>query len=373
MTLNGQCLKSVDKPIKLINVELNQLINATEKSPIMTSSLSDALKESKNVLLIISPDINTNVYDYILNLCENKKLAIISENIPLQYIDYQTILNKDNIENYDFFGACAGRAPMLINKQLYDYDLIIVISSVIMNAYSGFLGSVTTLFNVITAPKTVATVIKNALQDSIYNIQKLSSGLTIRNPIYESIREGIIATGKAINTYAINIEADYLNKSDTHSNIFAGDMFLSQIEAQNIILEQHKLKTPATLYEGIDLYIKCYDNIAYFVTMLEYACKKVLKGGRVRVNIDSMASFGNQTFQEVFYKNTLTDIADAVDESNYMESFYAFLLKYYALNYHIALPYNEKLNTVLIQAGLNPLKEDELKSFLDNCHNKGII
>ena len=86
-----------------------------------------------------------------------------------------------------------------------------------------------------------------------------------------------------------------------------------------------------------------------------------------------MQSFGNNIFQEIFNKNTLAEIADAVDETNYMESFYAFILKYYTLNYHIALPYNEKLNPVLRQAGLNPLKEDEMQNFLSNCNNKGIF
>ena len=56
-----------------------------------------------------------------------------------------------------------------------------------------------------------------------------------------------------------------------------------------------------------------------------------------------------------------------------MESFYAFILKYYTLNYHIALPANEKLNAAFIQAGLNPLSSNDLCKFLESCSNKGVI
>ena len=86
-----------------------------------------------------------------------------------------------------------------------------------------------------------------------------------------------------------------------------------------------------------------------------------------------MHSFGNKIFQEIFYLNTLSEIANNVNENNYMESFYAFILKYYTLNYHIALPENEKLNAAFIQAGLNPLNSDDLSRFLDSCSNKGAI
>ena len=66
-------------------------------------------------------------------------------------MQYQAVFNQSDINDYVFFGACAGRAPMLVNKNIYDYDLVISASSVIMNAYSGFLGSITTLFNAVTA------------------------------------------------------------------------------------------------------------------------------------------------------------------------------------------------------------------------------
>lgn len=370
MILNGQCLRLADEPIKTINTDINCVIDAVENNPLMSESLSKLVKESSSILFIASPDINIEIYDYIADLCQGKNFAVISDNIPVKYMQYQAIFNQSLVDDYVFFGACAGRAPMLVNKNIYDYDLVISASSVIMNAYAGFLGSVTTLFNAVTAPKTVASVIKYALQDSLYNVHKLSSGLTIRNPIYESIREGLITAGKAIHSFSINIPIDYKNIDNAHKEVFAGDTFISQIEAQNIILDKQKAQTAPYLYDGLEFAIQCYNNVVYFITLVEDACKKLLKGGRLLIDIDDMHSFGNKVFQEIFYHNTLSEIADNVNESNYMESFYAFILKYYTLNYHIALPENEKLNAAFIQAGLNPLNDNELSSFLDSCSKK---
>lgn len=373
MILNGQCLRLADEPIKTINTDINCVIDAVENNPLMSESLSKLVKESSSILFIASPDINIEIYDYIADLCQGKNFAVISDNMPVKYMQYQAIFNQSLVDDYVFFGACAGRAPMLVNKNIYDYDLVISASSVIMNAYAGFLGSVTTLFNAVTAPKTVASVIKYALQDSLYNVHKLSSGLTIRNPIYESIREGLITAGKAIHSFSINIPIDYKNIDNVHKEVFAGDTFISQIEAQNIILDKQKAQTAPYLYDGLQFAIQCYNNVVYFITLVEDACKKLLKGGRLLIDIDDMHSFGNKVFQEIFYHNTLSEIADNVNESNYMESFYAFILKYYTLNYHIALPENEKLNAAFIQAGLNPLNDNELSSFLDSCSKKGVI
>ncbi len=156
MILNGQCLRLADKPIKTINTDINCVINAVENNPLMSESLSSLIKESSSILFIASPDINIEIYDYTKDLCHGKKFAVISDNIPSKYMQYQAVFNQSDINDYVFFGACAGRAPMLVNKNIYDYDLVISASSVIMNAYSGFLGSITTLFNAVTAPKTVA-------------------------------------------------------------------------------------------------------------------------------------------------------------------------------------------------------------------------
>ena len=192
MILNGQCLRLADKPVKRINIDIESIIDAAENNPLMSENIKELVKKSDNILLITSSDICEEVYDYIFSICSGKNIAVISDNIPLKYMQYQTIFNHGNIEDYLFFGASAGRAPMLVNKNINNYDLVIVISTVMMNAYGGFLGSITTLFNAITAPKTGAAVVKNALQDSLYNIQKIACCLTIRIPVYECIREGLI-------------------------------------------------------------------------------------------------------------------------------------------------------------------------------------
>ena len=370
MILNGQCLRLVDNSLKCINVNIDD-IEKSINEPFMAEPLKSQINDANNILFIISPDISESVYEYFLKLCSGKKVHMAGFFIPEKYKEYEVIFNKSNANEYDFFGAAAGRAAMLVHKSIKDYDLIIVISSVILNTFGGFLGSVSTLFTNITADKTIMQVLKYALQDivSTSSFSKLFSGVTIRNPIYESMREGLVTAGKAVHSFAVNIVSDYKHKDEIKHPVFSGDVFISQIEAQNIISSFYNKLKPATLYDGIKLNIKCYNNVIYMISLIESACKMLLKGGRLLINIDDMKSFGNKTFQECFYNNTLEEIVSSINEDNYMEVFFSFILKYYTLNYHIALPFNEDLNDKLIQAGLNPLKDDEYNNFLANCHN----
>lgn len=370
MILNGQCLRLVDNSLKCINVNIAD-IEKSINEPFMAEPLKSQINDANNILFITSPDISESVYEYFLKLCSGKKVHMAGFFIPEKYKEYEVIFNKSNANEYDFFGAAAGRAAMLVHKSIKDYDLIIVISSVILNTFGGFLGSVSTLFTNITADKTIMQVLKYALQDivSTSSFSKLFSGVTIRNPIYESMREGLVTAGKAVHSFAVNIVSDYKYEDEIKHPVFSGDVFISQIEAQNIISSFYNKLKPATLYDGIKLNIKCYNNVIYMISLIESACKMLLKGGRLLINIDDMKSFGNKTFQECFYNNTLEEIVSSINEDNYMEVFFSFILKYYTLNYHIALPFNEDLNDKLIQAGLNPLKDDEYNNFLANCHN----
>ena len=370
MILNGQCLRLVDNSLKCINVNIAD-IEKSINEPFMAEPLKSQINDANNILFITSPDISESVYEYFLKLCSGKKVHMAGFFIPEKYKEYEVIFNKSNANEYDFFGAAAGRAAMLVHKSIKDYDLIIVISSVILNTFGGFLGSISTLFTNITADKTIMQVLKYALQDivSTSSFSKLFSGVTIRNPIYESMREGLVTAGKAVHSFAVNIVSDYKHKDEIKHPVFSGDVFISQIEAQNIISSFYNKLKPATLYDGIKLNIKCYNNVIYMISLIESACKMLLKGGRLLINIDDMKSFGNKTFQECFYNNTLEEIVSSINEDNYMEVFFSFILKYYTLNYHIALPFNEDLNDKLIQAGLNPLKDDEYNNFLANCHN----
>ena len=370
MILNGQCLRLVDNSLKCINVNIAD-IEKSINEPFMAEPLKSQINDANNILFITSPDISESVYEYFLKLCSGKKVHMAGFFIPEKYKEYEVIFNKSNANEYDFFGAAAGRAAMLVHKSIKDYDLIIVISSVILNTFGGFLGSISTLFTNITAAKTIMQVLKYALQDivSTSSFSKLFSGVTIRNPIYESMREGLVTAGKAVHGFAVNIVSDYKYEDEIKHPVFSGDVFISQIEAQNIISSFYNKLKPATLYDGIKLNIKCYNNVIYMISLIESACKMLLKGGRLLINIDDMKSFGNKTFQECFYNNTLEEIVSSINEDNYMEVFFSFILKYYTLNYHIALPFNEDLNDKLIQAGLNPLKDDEYNNFLANCHN----
>ncbi len=368
MILNGQCLRLADNSIKCININIDAL-NKAVSQPFMAKPFIEQITSAENILVILSPDIDENVYEYITNICSDKKISIISQNIPEKYKQYELQLNNNNTDDYEFFGACAGRAPMLVHKSIPQYDMVVIISSVMLNSFGGYLGSVSTLFTNITAAKTQAYVVQYALQDSLFHIQKLHSGVTIRNPVYESMREGLITASKAVNSFAVNIASDYAYQNEIENTVCAGDLFISQIEAQNSISSFYNSIQPAVNFDGIRMRVTCYNNVIYFISRIEMACRHLVKGGRLLIDINDMQSFGNTTFQEIFYKNTLEEIADSVTESNYMECFYAFILKYYTMHYHIALPYFENLNNALIQAGLNPLRKLEYNSFLANCKN----
>lgn len=373
MILNGQCLRLADNTIKCVDVDIEKVKEACN-NPFMAEPLPNQLQNMENILLICSPDISENVYDYIVDLCSGKNISIISQNIPSKFKEYEVVFNNTCVDDYEFFGACAGRAAMLLHNSLKNYDIVITVSSVMMNTFGGFLGSIATLFTNTTANKTISQMIKYALQDSLYSIQKLHSGVTIRNPIYESMREGIITAGKSIHSFAINIVSDYAFEEQISKDVYAGDLFISQIEAQNNISKFYKTLVPAVSYDGITVKMQCYNNVIYFISLVETACRYLLKGGRLLIEIDDMKSFGNKAFQDVFYNNnTLEEMIEYINDDNYMEVFYAFILKYYTSHYHIALPENDKLNGVLKQAGLNPMRKIELNSFLGNCNNTTTI
>lgn len=371
MILNGQCLRLADNSVKYLDISIDDIKNSV-KQPLMSDELETLINKSSNILFIISPDINNKVYEYFISLAKDKKINIISSSIPEEYKQYEIVFDKYNYDDYEFFGAAAGRAAMLLHKKVREYDLVVVISSVILNAFGGYLGSTTTLFTNTVAAKTISQVIKYALQDISHtgSYSKITSGTTIRNPIYESIREGLVTAGKAVNAFAVNIVSDYVYEDNINHSVFSGDIFISQIEAQNVITSYYNKLIPPALYDGIKINVKYCDNVVYFISLIEAACKRLMKGGRLLVCADNMKSFGNEKFQECFYNNTLEEMASNVNEENYMESFYSFILKYYTLNYHIAVTSNDELNKSYIQAGLNPLKEGEYDSFLANCSNR---
>ena len=66
MILNGQCLRLADNNIKCVDVDINDIANSI-KQPFMAEPLENLIDDAKNILFILSPDINEKVYDYFIN------------------------------------------------------------------------------------------------------------------------------------------------------------------------------------------------------------------------------------------------------------------------------------------------------------------
>ena len=80
MILNGQCLRLADNSVKCVNVSIDEIKNSVNK-PFMSEALGTLIEKSSNILYILSPDINEEVYEYFISLSKDKNFNIISSNI----------------------------------------------------------------------------------------------------------------------------------------------------------------------------------------------------------------------------------------------------------------------------------------------------
>ena len=372
MLLNGQCLRSVDNKILKVDTDTETLKEAVENNAFMTDSFTEVVKNAKNIMLITTALINDNIYEYIDSVCGGKLKTIIGMDVPNKYKDKVMEIDYHNIDDFEFFGANAGRAPVLFHKSIYDHDLIITVSGVFLCPVGGYAGTISTLFTSLSAAKSTASVLQNALNDSVNRMTQLHSGVTIRNPVYESMREGIITAGRVMNHFAINITHDY-RFADIRGQIYAGDLLISQIEAQNKITAFYTRETEKPSLDGLRIEINYFQNIIYLISIIEVVCRKVKLGGRLLVVVDDIDTFGNDIFKEILNTSSLQDIINNMNEYNYMESFFAYILKYYASIFHIGITSDEKINKDLIQAGLNPIEESDYDDFLKNCNLKETV
>lgn len=372
MTLNEQCLKSVDNKVIKIDIDINELKIALEEKAIMAEPLSRAVENANKIMVVSTALINDEVYNYISNVCGDKLKTIVGKDIPEQYKDKVLNIDYHKIEDFEFFGANAGRSPILFHKSIYDHDLIITVSGTYFNPLGGYASPMTTLFTSLSAAKSTASVLQNALYDSVNRMLDLSSGTTIRNPIFKSMREGIITAGRVMDHFAINITYDY-TYADIRGQIFAGDLLLSQIEAQNIITKRYMKEGNNVGLDGLRIEINSYKNIIYLISIIEVVCRRIKVGGRLLVVVNDLDSFGNEVFHKILNETSLTDIINNMTEYNYVESFFAYILKYYTSLFNIAITSNDSINKYMIQAGLNPIEDKEYDNFLKNCSLKETV
>lgn len=352
MNLSEQCQKSADNTYKI--TEKDFLLEVNENA-VMTEPLNKTAENYNKILIIADDNINEEIYDYLFNLLKDKIKGIISNNIPEKYSSLKISVDDRLVSDYIFLGASAGRAPVLINKIVSDYDLIIPVSKFYPDNFGAYHSALTTLFSSLYAEKTKFSCISNLLIDHKDNISYFMPDVVTGNKLFEYIRSSVITASRLMFNFAINIAEAY-NKP---AKIFAGDMFLSQIEASKYIKNEDEYNE----LEGLTINISNKCDYKKLVTIISHSCNMLKKGGRLLLNC-SINDFGSGLFNELFYKNTLDDIINEINNTNYIEVFYAFILKYFTLNYHIVINADtDKFNNKFIQSGLNVLNQDELNNF----------
>lgn len=358
MNLNEQCQKSVDSLYKITEEEFLLQVN---DNAVMMEPLAKIAQTHNNILIIADDNISEEIYDYLFNLLKDKIKAVISNNIPEKFSSLKVSIDNRLVSDYIFLGASAGRAPVLINKIVSDYDLIIPVSKFYPDNFGAYHSALTTLFSSLYAEKTKFSCISNLLIDHKDNISYFMPDIITGNKLFEYIRSSVITASRLMFNFAINIAESY-NKP---AKIFAGDMFLSQIEASKYIKNEDENNE----LEGLTINISNKCDYKKLVTVISIGCSMLKKGGRLQLNC-SITDFGPDLFNELFYKNTLDDIINEINNSNYIEVFYAFILKYFALNYHIVInDSKDEFNNNFIQAGLNVLNQDELNNFFKSVSN----
>lgn len=364
MISNGQCLKSGDRKLRISGSVMDRILDCADNAPIMEASLSDNIENAKNIMIIADCVIDVPAWDKLADICGSKLKYIISGGIPEKYDKFKLVIDKNSGSGFKYFGANAGIAPILLHESIFECDLIIVLSGFKPDTFGNLRDALSSLYISLSHSKSLSEVIKNALSESLANDDKENFGFQIGDFLYKSIREAVITAGKYLKTFAVNISmADSGNMQ-----IFCGDIFMSRMEA----LKYGAADDTEETYDGAELHISC-GCISDFVSEIERACRKIVKGGRLAVIPENTAFFGNYYFKQAFQCNSLYDMAYSVNQENHIEIFYAFILKYCALNRHISMVCDEAIAKDVIQAGLNPIRKEDCADFLKNCRNIGII
>lgn len=355
MNSNEQCQKSADNSYKITEKEFLTQVN---ENAVMTEPLIKTAENSKNILIIADDSVNEDIYIYLFNMLGDKIKGIISNNIPEKYKNLKISLDDRLVSDYVFLGASAGRAPVLINKTVSDYDLIIPVSKFYPDNFGAYHSALTTLFSSVYAEKTKFSCVSNVLIDNRDDISCFIPDIITGNKLFEYIRSSVITASRLMFNFAINIA----ESSNKQAKIFAGDMFLSQIEASKYIKNQEEYSN----LEGLTINLSYKCDYKKLITAVSMGCSMLKKGGRLLINC-TVYDFGTDSFNELFYKNTLDDIINEINNDNYIDVFYAFILKYYTLNYHIVINNdNAEFSNKFIQSGLNVLNKDELNKFFQS-------
>jgi nickel-dependent lactate racemase len=381
--------KSVDilsKEISLKPLTINQIFEKLENNSIYSESITQMIKKSKNILIIL-PDItrksgaelilpklieiieksNKN-FSFIFatgthrQMTEDEKKHILSKEIFEKYSKKILPHDPDDIENHNFYGKTKRNTPILINKAYKAHDLIIPIASVSYHYFAGFGGGRKMIVPGIAARKTAIFNHKLVLDE--YHKCKHSQAVTGNlkfNPVHDDIVEMVMIARAHCNYYAVNT---ILNDNSEIIDVIGGDLFMSHIKATEILKEI----TSICLDKKYDSTIVSTGGFPKDINMvqaqksLDRATLATKEGGDIIFFAECIDGYGNNYFKDFFELKSAQEMFNSLMNDYQINRQTAYNLKNNLEKFNVYL-YSNFDDSDVKRMGFIPLAN------LENVHN----
>ena len=398
MDIIEQCLGSVDKKFRYSNtvkpINFDDFIECINNNVVKSSTFIELLEnyKSKKILLILDPKTDCKLIPTILNVIENKIDSIDNLNIILAsyatekiikesykniladcYSKYEKNLveyDPDDTTDFDFFGTTSNKQPILIHKLFLKSELAITVSEIYPDLIYGYKGSRSLVFQGI-APKksfikTASLILDNDINDSKKLFKKNYYAGSKENIMIADAIAGTLIARSEIEYYSIN----YIKNADNEiTDIFAGDIFLSQIEMINKLdklsftnSELNSTECHKSALIKLDKNNKSLEECAQYLYSI---LGKIEKGCRVLIDATDLDEFGSEKFISFLNINTVIEQKEKLLAGFDYNLLNATIIKYLSSMYHIAIISNFDKD-IVTRAGMNNLDIDDVKDFIED-------
>lgn len=398
MDIIEQCLGSVDKKFRYNNtvppINFNDFIECINKNITKSSTFVELLENSKNkkILLILDQKTDYKLIHAILNVIEDKIDSIDNLNIILASYatnkivkdSYKNILadcyNKyeknlveydpEDTTDFDFFGTTSNKQPILIHKLFLKSELAITVSEIYPDLIYGYKGSRSLVFQGIAPKKSFIKTASLMLDDDINDSKKL-----FKKNYYAGSKENLIIADAIAGTLIARSEIEYYsinyikNAENEITDIFAGDIFLSQIEMTNKLdkfsfsnSEANDIECHKSALIKLEKNNKSFEKCAQYLYSI---LSKIEKGCRVIIDATEIDEFGSEKFITYLNINTVIEQKEKLLEGFDYNLLNALIIKYLSSMYHIAIISNFDKD-IVSRSGMNNLDIDDVKEFIED-------
>ncbi len=398
MDIIEQCLGLVDKKFRYSNntqpINFNDFIECINNNVVKSSTFIELLEnnKSKKILLILDQKTDFKLVSIILNFIEDKIDSIDNLNIILASYakdkivkeDYKNILvdhynkyEKNLVEydpndttDFDFFGTTSHKQPILLHKLFLKSELAITVSEIYPDLIYGYKGGRSLIFQGIAPKKSFIKTASLMLDDDINDSKKLfkknyHAGSKENIMIADAIAGTLIARSE-IEYYSIN----YIKNADNEiTDIFAGDIFLSQIEMINKLdklsftnSENNSTECHKSALIKLEKNNKSFEECAQYIYSI---LGKIEKGCRVLIDATDLDEFGSEKFITYFNINTVIEQKEELLAGFDYNLLNSMIIKYLSSIYHIAIISNFDKD-IVARSGMNHLNIDNVKEFIED-------